>query len=109
MRWLLQLARSVAGVATIEFEDRWREGFSVRLAWPDGMHDLVAFRWTRSAAERSMRGIDNVWRLGPIRPCCSGVPISYRDWDLHRRRHDGRSPECATTAHPTTDPEWAAR
>jgi hypothetical protein len=109
MRGLLMLARSLAGVTFVEPETRWRKGFSVRHDWLDGTHDLVGFRRTRRAAERSLRGAANYWRPGPVRPTCSVVEVSYRDWALHRRRRDCRAPDCAAGAQPTTHPARVAR
>jgi hypothetical protein len=73
------------------------------------MNDLVGFRRTHPAAERALHGAVNYWRLGPVRPGCSIVVVSYRDWELHRRRRECRSPDCPNAVQATADPKRLAR
>jgi len=109
MGWLLRLARSIAGVAAVENGDRWRRGFSVRHDWPDGTHILVGFRLTRPAAERRRRGTEAYWRTAPMRPRCSVVPVSFRDWELHGQRSDCRAPDCPIAERPPAEPVRTTR
>jgi len=109
LRWLLNFARSLAGITSVNEEDRWRAGWSVRHDWPDGTHILVSFRMTRSAAERRRRGADAYWRTAPMRPRCSVVPVSFRDWKLHGQRSNCRAPDCPIAERPPAEPIRAKR
>lgn len=73
----------------------WMAGFAVRWEVPGGAHELVCFRWTQSGAVRQMQRDHNYWRRGPWRPVgYSVVPVSRRDFEVHRRRGDCRAPDC---------------
>jgi hypothetical protein len=108
MRPRLSLARSVAGVTSVEPEAWWRTGFSVRQDWPGGTSESVGARHTRSTAARSLRGAVSYRLLGPTRPACTAVAVSLRDRELRRHRRDYRSPDRSASALPTTDPRGAA-
>lgn len=69
----------------------------VRLDWSDGTHDLVTYHRTRTAAQRSVAGLNRYWCRGPHRPVsCVVVVISRHDWRLHRDRRGCRAPDCPT-------------
>ena len=108
MRGLASLLRSAAGVSSLDRADWWRAGLSVPFYGRDGVHDFVGFRRARPTAERSLSGALSYWQRGPAWSC-SNVVVSYRDWELHRRRHDCRSPDCRTAVGPLADTERAAR
>jgi len=71
------------------------EGFAVRRELPGGGHYLICFRWDEPRAMRAARRDFEYWRRGPWRPASySIVRVSRRDFNLHRRREDCRSPDC---------------
>jgi hypothetical protein len=107
--WLLGLVRFLSAVTVAGEDERWRPGFSVRHDWPDGTHILVGFRRTWAAADRSRRSADRYWRTAPIRPRCSVVSVSFREWDLHRHRDDCRAPDCPVADRPETERVGATR
>jgi hypothetical protein len=107
--WLLTFARFLAGVTRVNEAARWRTGWSVRHDWPDGTHILVGFRVKRTAAARARRMADAYWRTAPVRPRCSVVPVSFRDWELHGRRSDCRAPDCPSAERPPAEPVRVAR
>jgi len=74
---------------------RWRAGRAIRRDWPDGTHELVGFRDDEAAATRFLDGDRRFWRRGPLRPTAwRVVEISRRDFELHGRRRECRSPDC---------------
>jgi hypothetical protein len=69
--------------------------FAVRRCWPDGTHDIVGLAATPRSAQRRLEVDRRYWRRGPWRPSAYRVvAISVRDYRLHRRRPDCRSPDC---------------
>jgi len=82
----------------------WQAGYAVRRDWPDGTHELVGFRFLRIRAERFAQQDRAYWRRGPLRPYAYAVVvISRRDFRLHARRYDCRSPDCPTAAASVPD------
>jgi hypothetical protein len=77
----------------------WEAGCAVRRDWPDGTHELVGFRTSRPAADRFLRSDLRFWRRGPLQPLAwTVVVVSRRDFDLHAKRRECRSPDCPTAA-----------
>lgn len=73
----------------------WETGFAVRREWPDGTHQLVGFSSRQAAMVRFIRRDRSFWRPGPLRPrSWEVVAVSRRDFVLHARRRDCRSPDC---------------
>jgi hypothetical protein len=76
-------------------DDRNGTGFAVRRHWPDGIHEFFRLSATPKDAQNAAESDRRYWRRGPLRPTeYRVVAISRRDYDLHRRRHDCRSPDC---------------
>jgi hypothetical protein len=79
--------------------DDWLAGFAVRRDWPCGTHEIVRWRATIERAQQCAWTDIEYRRTGPWRPlACTVVSISRRDFDLHAKRHDCRSPDCPTVA-----------
>jgi hypothetical protein len=77
----------------------WEAGCAVRRDWPDGTHDLVAFRASPLRADEFIRRDRRYWRGAPLHPLTwTVVQVSRRDFDLHRGRLECRSPDCPTAA-----------
>ena len=77
----------------------WEVGFCVRLDWPDGSHDLTAYRAYAAPAVRAATVATTYWSHSPVRPVsCTVVPVSRHDWRLHRDRGGCRAPDCPDTA-----------
>jgi hypothetical protein len=73
----------------------WETGYAVRREWPDGTHQLVGFSARPAAMVRFIRRDRSYWRGGPGRPrLWGGGRGSPRDFDLHAKRRDCRSPDC---------------
>jgi hypothetical protein len=72
----------------------WQPIWAVRRDWPDGSHELVLPRGTRELAARAARGDRRFWRKAPVRPDCSAVVVSVRDFELHARRQLCKAPDC---------------
>ena len=76
-----------------------RAGWCVRLDWPDGSHDLTAYRAGAAPAGRAAAAAAAFWSHGPVRPLsCTVVPVSRHDWRLHRIREGCRAPDCPKTS-----------
>lgn len=81
----------------------WEVGWCVRLDWPDGSHDLTAYRTAPAPALRAAAVATTYWSHSPVRPVsCSAVPVSRHDWRLHRDRGGCRAPDCPDTSTPST-------
>jgi len=90
-------------IAMLQRKPAWPAGFAVRRDWPDGSHDLVAFRGSAGQARRFARRDRAYWRRSPLRPLTHTVVVtSRRDVVLHAARHPCASPDC-----PTADPAAA--
>lgn len=91
-----RVVRSFASVAGMSSGpvNPYAVGFTVRMDWPDRSHDLVGFHASPGAAQRLAARISDFWHAEPMKPACSPVEVSHRDWMLHRRRHSCRSPDC---------------
>jgi hypothetical protein len=77
----------------------WAARFAVRRDWPDGAHDLVGLKHAEAAAQRFLHRDVRSWRRGPLHPVAwSVVTVSRRDFLLHTRRRECRSPDCPTAA-----------
>jgi hypothetical protein len=77
----------------------WEVGWCVRLDWPDGSHDLTAYRADAAPAVRAATVATTYWSHSPVRPVsCTVVPVSRHDWRLHRDRGGCRAPDCPDTA-----------
>jgi len=74
--------------------ESWRPGFGVRRDWPDGTHEYFAFNVRIGRAARAAAVDRAYWRLSHLRPRCSVVVISRRDFALHGRRRLCRAPDC---------------
>ena len=75
----------------------WEAGYAVRRDWPDGTHDLVAYRREGTALDGFVARDREYWRWGPLRPArWTVVVVSYRDFNLHARRHGCQAPDCPT-------------
>jgi hypothetical protein len=73
----------------------WETGFAVRREWPDGTHQLVGFSSRQAVMVRFIRRDRSFWRAGPLRPrSWEIVTVSRRDFALHAKRRDCRSPDC---------------
>ena len=70
-------------------------GWCVRLDWPDGRHDLVAFHTSATIVKRRMRKLEAYWS-GPAQPRnLTMVPINGDQWLAHPRRSGGcAAPGC---------------
>lgn len=79
----------------------WEVGWCVRLDWPDGSHDLTAYR--AAPAVRAATVATTYWSHSPVRPVsCTVVPVSRHDWPLHRDRGGCRAPDCPDAAGRST-------
>jgi hypothetical protein len=73
----------------------WESALAIRRDWPDGGHEFIRLTLDLLDASRFLARDRRVWWRGPIRPLrWSVVPISVRDFDLHRRRPLCKAPDC---------------
>ena len=71
------------------------DGFALKRLWPDGSHDYIRFSRNPGEAQRGVEPDRRYWRRSPYRPVdYRVVPISARDFDLHRSRRNCRSSDC---------------
>lgn len=80
--------------ASVRGGESWRAGWSVRRDWPDGSHEFVGFYLGAGRAGWAAVADARFWRRSHVRPVCSAVVISGRDFMLHRRRLECRAPDC---------------
>ncbi len=83
---------------------RWpdRLGFSVRVDWPDGSHDMFGWRRNWYQAWRLARRARSYWQPGPIRPHTWAIlTLTRRQVLTHRRAC--RDPGCPRGSITFTD------
>jgi hypothetical protein len=74
-------------------------GYAARKDHVDGTHEIVFFRFTRKGVQRFITRDIPYWSRGPYPVAVySVVAISYRDFRLHKGRHDCRASDCPDTA-----------
>lgn len=72
--------------STVGDGGRWRVGWTVRLDWPDGSHDLIGFHPGLASAQRKQRALHRFWRAGPLTPTSYRVvPVDETTWRTHTR------------------------
>lgn len=73
----------------------WRAGFVVRCDFPvAGTHEFNGFRFRESAAYRFAAADAAFYAKGGVKVVHSVVRMSRRDFDLHAKRRECRSPDC---------------
>ena len=61
-----------------------RAGWTVRVNWADGTHELIGFHPDRRRAERKLRSLARWWTPGPARPYGYAVlAIEHTRWKAH--------------------------
>lgn len=78
-----------------QWRGRDQSGWCVRLQWPNGTHDLGAWRPTAEAARRTLAGMRRYWsRPGLMRPVGYTVVASTRQTVVNHCRTGCREPGC---------------
>jgi hypothetical protein len=82
-------------------------GYAVRCDYPTlGTHEFAGFRRTEAQASRLAVRLATFYRRGPLPMIHTVAWMSLRDFELHVRRRDCRSPDCPMGV-PEPDPGTA--